>query len=263
MKAALVASNPPQDIELKQSDLGFQQNLYIDPNPTRRWLHNARREWVISKLDHYTSCGSEKIIEVGVGCGIFTRHLSECGCQILAVDTNMKFLKPLLMLPGVSMCHHDVTKGLLVSGYDVALCSEVIEHVPHDRSELLLRSIYNSLRPGGILILSTPQSFSTMEMAARLLRFKPILSVARRLYGHVDDLGHVNLLTRYALKRQIFRTGFRVIEETRLGLYLPLLAETRSDTSLRVAKFMERNLRNIPLLSGLLWTQCYVLQKPA
>ncbi len=250
-------------IALKQSDIGFQQNLYIDPNPTRRWLHNVRREWVLGKLDHYAFSASDKIIEVGVGCGVFTRHLSARGHRIWAVDINMEFLKPVLMLPGVSICHQDATKGLLVSGYDMALCSEVIEHVPRNRSELLLRGIYNSLRPGGVLILSTPQSFSTVEMAARLLRFKLVLAIARRLYGQVDDLGHINLLTCDALKRQIARTGFHVLEETRLGLYLPLLAETRSNISLRIAKFMERYLRSVPLLSGLLWTQCYVLQKPA
>ena len=32
--------------ELRQEHIDFQSNLYESSNPTRRWLHNARRNWV-------------------------------------------------------------------------------------------------------------------------------------------------------------------------------------------------------------------------
>ncbi|MHB8699237.1 MAG: class I SAM-dependent methyltransferase [Sulfuricaulis sp.] len=247
---------------LGQADIGFQKNLYRDPNPTRHWLHNARREWVMSHIDRYTPTGNEKVLEIGVGCGVFTRHISARGCRIFAVDINSRFLDAVRDLPGVIVSHHDATENLMLNGFNVALCSEVIEHVPRDRSLRLLMGIFGSLKPGGVLILSTPQAYSTMELAARCLRLKPVLSLARWIYGTVDELGHINLLTRCGLKRQITMAGFHVIEETAIGLYVPLLAEVGGVTGRRVAKFLERILWRIPLLSGLLWTQCYVLKKP-
>lgn len=258
MKAQTVNTRP-----LGQTDIDFQKNLYHDPNPTRHWLHNSRREWVMSAIDRYTPAGNEKVLEIGIGCGVFTKYLSQRGCGVFAVDINPDFLDAVKKLPGVITSCHDATEGLLPNGFQAAVCSEVIEHVPRERSMLLLKEIYGGLKPGGVLILTTPQAFSTMELAARCLRVRPVLALARRVYGAVDELGHINLLTRWGLKRQIAKAGFHVIEEDRIGLYLPLLAEAGGGAGLRVARFFATVLRHIPLLSGLLWTQCYVLQKPA
>lgn len=257
MKAETINTRP-----LGQTDIAFQKNLYRDPNPTRRWLHNSRREWVISAIDRHTPAGNERVLEVGVGCGVFTRHLSQRGFRVFAIDINQDFLDAVKKLPGVIISCHDATEGLLLNGFQVAVCSEVIEHVHRDRSLRLLKEIYGSLKPGGVLILTTPQAYSTMELAARCLRIRPILALARRIYGTVDELGHINLLTHRGLKRQIANAGFHVIEENRIGLYLPLLAEAGGGAGLRVARFLATVIRRIPLLSGLLWTQCYVLQKP-
>lgn len=247
---------------LGQADIDFQKNLYSDINPTRRWLHNSRREWVMGAIDRNTTIGKEKVIEIGVGCGIFTKYLSERGCRIFAVDINKAFLESIRNLPGVIVSHLDATEKPPLRGYDVALCSEVIEHVPRDRSVVLLHSIYASLKPGGVLILTTPQAFSTLEIAARCLRLKPVLALARRIYGKADELGHINLLSQRQLRSQLTMAGFRIIEEHKCGLYIPVLAEVGGKVGMRIAKFIERGLKNLPILSGLLWTQCYVIQKP-
>lgn len=247
---------------LGQADIDFQKNLYSDHNPTRHWLHNSRREWVMRAIDRNTTVGKEKVIEVGVGCGIFTKYLSERGCRTFAVDINSEFLDSVRHLPGVIVSHLDATEKLPLRGYDVALCSEVIEHVSRDRSVVLLQSIYACLKPGGVLILTTPQAYSTMELAARCLRFKPILALARKIYGNVDELGHINLLSQRRLKSQFTKAGFRVIDENICGLYIPVVAEMGGVVGMRIAKLIERGMKQIPMLSGLLWTQCYVIQKP-
>jgi len=68
---------------------------------------------------------------------------------------------------------------------------------------------------------TTPQPHSTVEIAARLLRFHALLALARRIYGSVDDLGHINLLTPTALRLQLKDLGFEILESTRRGLYIP------------------------------------------
>jgi SAM-dependent methyltransferase len=144
---------------------------------------------------------------------------------------------------------------------DVALCSEVLEHVPPQRSQAMLDQFASALKPDGVLILTTPQSFATVEIMARLFKFPPILVIARLIYGTADELGHINLLTKGQLKAQIARAGFLIEDEELLGFYLPVLAEFGGQFGADILRRMGRVLRHVPLLSGLVWTQAYQLRK--
>ena len=247
---------------LRQEDVAFQANLYEAENRTRRWLHTTRRDWVMQAIDANLSGASRKVLEVGVGAGLFTRHLSRQSCQVLAVDINATFLRAVADLPGVQVREADVTT-LDVEGFDMAVCSEVLEHLPPADLRLALQRMYAALRPGGTLILTTPQSFSTMELFARLLGNPLALALAKKLYGAVDELGHINLLTRRALRRQLREVGFRVAAQHLNGLYIPLVAEFGGQAGQKFAAALANALRHVPVLSGLLWTQCYVVVRPS
>lgn len=244
----------------RQEDIAFQANLYADPNPTRRGLHQARRDWIDAELRARVRPGA-RVVEVGIGCGIFTRALSAMKAEITALDINPLFVAGVAQLNGVTAMLADATESLPVDQQDIALCSEVLEHVPAVRSLDMLRSIRDSLRPGGTLILTTPQSFATVEMMARLLRFGPILALARRLYGTADELGHINLLTAPQLKRQLAQAGFRIEKEARFGFYLPVVAEFGGEAGRKLLVGLEKLLVRIPLLRGLVWTQAYILTR--
>jgi SAM-dependent methyltransferase len=248
---------------LGQADVAFQANLYAHPNPTRRWLHGARHQWVTTALERYSPPGGAQAFEVGVGCGTYTAALARRGLRVLAIDINASFLRAVEHLPGVTTLLADATGGLPFRGAALALCSEVLEHVPPDRSLLLLRSLHDALAPGGVLILTTPQAFSTMELTAGLLRFSPVLALARKLYGTVDELGHINLHTRRSLRRQLREAGFEIVQSDVLAFYLPVLAEFAGETGRKAAELLAALLRRLPLLSSLLWTQAYVLRRPA
>lgn len=245
----------------RQGDIAFQANLYEDPNPTRRNLHRARREWVESTLLAHMP-PQAAIVEVGIGCGIFTRFLSAAGARVTAVDINPAFVIGVQRLAGVTPVLADATApGLDIGQHDLALCTEVLEHVPPAQSVALLRGLHRALRPGGRLVLTTPQRFATMELAARLLKFGPVLALARRLYGTADELGHINLLTAGQLERQIREAGFTVERRDRFGFYLPAIAEFGGDAGCRLLRAIERRIAHAPLLRHLIWTQAYVLVK--
>ena len=248
-------------IRARQEDIAFQERLYNDPNPTRRGLHRARREWIENHLRFHVATGS-KVIEVGVGCGVFTRYLSDLGASTIAVDVNQSFLDGVAGLRGVSVRNADATQGLGCEDRDLALCSEVLEHVPPSQSQEMLMQLAKALRPGGTLILTTPQRFATVELVARLFKFRPVLAVARMIYGTAEELGHTNLLTKRELKRQIFKTGLQIKEERIFGFYLPVLAEFGGGIGARVLKYAGQVISSIPIVRGLIWTQAYVLSKP-
>jgi 2-polyprenyl-3-methyl-5-hydroxy-6-metoxy-1,4-benzoquinol methylase len=244
----------------RQADVSFQANLYEDPNPTRRGLHQRRRDWVEAALaDHVGK--HTRVVEVGIGCGLFTRALSAREADVIAVDIEPAFVAGVAGVRGVSAVLADATEALPIVGQDVALCSEVLEHVSPARSLDMLRSIAGALRPGGRLILTTPQRFATVELTARLLRFRPLLALARKLYGMADELGHTNLLTAPELKRQLKAAGFVIERETRFGFYLPVVAEFGGEPGRSLLRAVERLLAPVPVLRGLLWTQAYVLRR--
>ncbi len=246
---------------LRQGDVAFQAQLFEARNPTRRWLHTSRRDWVVRAIDANLPGPAAKVLEVGVGAGLFTRHLSERSCEVLAVDINRTFLRAVADLPGVTTREADLAT-LEVSGFDLALCSEVLEHLPPDRSQMALDRLFAALRPGGVLVLTTPQSYSTMELFARMLGNPLALALARKLYGTVDELGHTNRLTRGALRRQLDKAGFSVLEQHLSGLYLPVVAELGGRPGQKLSAMLAAGLGHVPVLSGSLWHQCYVLQHP-
>lgn len=248
--------------ELHQADIAFQANLYNDPNPSRRWLHTVRREWVQQKLVQYTPAPGIRVIEIGVGAGIYTRQLAARGAKIYAVDINPDFLNAVRDLPDIMISCGDATRGVSLDSHDLALCSEVLEHVVPQDSLRLLHTLYHAVRPGGHVILTTPQRTSTMERFVRLLQYRPFLALARAIYGKVDELGHINVLSDRELMAQLQAVGFEVVECTKRALYLPVLAEVGGRPGQAIAAFLERPLRN-SVLSGLLWTQAYVLRRPA
>jgi SAM-dependent methyltransferase len=249
-------------LEARQGDVEFQRRLYTDPNATRRQLHCARRDWVLGQALQYSKPG-DKLLEVGVGCGVFTEALSAAEREVTAVDINPAFLDNVRPLSHVTAHLKDATRPLELGHHDVAICSEVLEHVPPASSEGMLKALFDGLRPGGILILTTPQRFSTMELAARMLRFKPLLALARKIYGSADELGHINLLTSGQLKRQLLSAGFVPVKMERFGFYLPVAAEFGGNPGASVLKAAGNILDAIPGVRGLLWTQAWVLKRPA
>lgn len=242
---------------LRQADIAFQANLYESENPTRKWLHGERREWVLQAI-HRHAKKQGRFLEVGVGCGIYTRELATLG-EVTGIDINPEFISAANKIPNVVASIGDVQELGFHNAFDVALCSEVIEHVPDSRRAI--HQIGNALKPGGVLILTTPNSFSTMEIFARLLSLRPIAKLASLIYREpVDDLGHINRLTRSQLELQIHGAGFKIRETADLALYLPVFAEFGGRLGRDMAKKIATLVGKTPF-RGLLWTQCYVLER--
>ena len=246
----------------RQGDVEFQRALYEDANATRRGLHRARRDWVLDQALTQTKKG-DRVLEVGVGCGIFTERLSAEGRKVSAVDINPAFLDNVSALKSVEVYRKDATQPLDLGQHDLAICSEVLEHVPPERSQAMLDSLFGALKPGGILILTTPQRYSMVELGARLLQFGPLLALARKLYGSAEELGHINLLTVGALEDQLKKSGFEVRQLRRFGFYLPIVAEFGGRGGAGLLQGSGELLAKVPLLRDLLWTQGWVLTRPA
>jgi 2-polyprenyl-3-methyl-5-hydroxy-6-metoxy-1,4-benzoquinol methylase len=141
-----------------------------------------------------------KLLDYGAGAGHLTRRLTQMRVfeEVLAID----------LLP--SPVDLNIDKWLRqdlngpISGYDdyfdVVIASEVIEHLENPR--FTARDLYRICRPGGHVILTTPNNESIRSLLALALRGH---------FVHFDKgwyPGHITALVRKDLTRILKEAGF-------------------------------------------------------
>lgn len=235
----------------------LQRTLYESGNPTRRWLHRSRRNWICDAICRLGS-GAERAIEFGPGSGVYLPTLARVATTVVGADIEDVYLGGLAKLqrrfPNVHLVRGDLTRSAFPDAcFDLVLCSEVIEHL-HESSRAL-GEMRRLLRPGGLLILSTPQRFSPLELCSKVALHPWMIGLTRRVYREpVVRTGHINLLTRRALHRQLDRAGLVIRETHATGVYLPVAAEALGERALRIERALDRRLHG-SRLEWLLWTQ--------
>ena len=118
--------------------------------------------------------------------------------------------------------------GVLDDGvFDVVHANQTIEHIIE--SDLFLREVYRVIKPGGYLVLSTPNLASWHNVVSLLLGWQPFTAdvsfeayVGNPLRGGARGdhrLGHVRLFTYRALRELLQYHGFRVERLVGAGYY--------------------------------------------
>jgi 2-polyprenyl-3-methyl-5-hydroxy-6-metoxy-1,4-benzoquinol methylase len=241
--------------------VALQRTLYESRNPTRRWLHRTRRDWVVATIHRLAERGRGSALEIGPGSGVYLPSLTAQFREVIATDIDREYLSDLEPLaaqhPNLKLVEDDVTASRIESAsFDLVLCTEVLEHIAD--SQRALREIHRLLKPGGLLITSTPQRFSPLELTAKVALLPGIIDLVRLAYREpVLPTGHINLMTAREVRRQLVVAGFSVEATHTTGFYLPVVAEFGGEVALRVEKLLEHKLRD-GVLGGMLWTQCYV-----
>jgi 2-polyprenyl-3-methyl-5-hydroxy-6-metoxy-1,4-benzoquinol methylase len=178
------------------------------------WYHRERKlpKRVINKknftyriilevLDKY--CSSKKVLDVGSGVGTVDFYLAKKGKQVTGIEISQKAFNiarrssELFQLNRmVKFKRLDFFKSTFREKYDFVLCSEVLEHLPHDR--LALSKIRKVLTNSGIFMLTVP------SINAPLTKFGAIEPFDERS-------GHLRRYTLQSATRLLAETGFRVI----------------------------------------------------
>ena len=184
---------------------------------------------VIDLASHF-EIGS--MLVVGCGDGLFTKAIAAaCHCnEIVGVDTSRKLVQradsefPAVVSDvGASLPFRDAC-------FDTIVCSEVIEHLIDP--DFLLSEIARTLKPGGLLFLTTPNLASWINRISLLLGFQPHFTEVSLRYN-VGKLyrgraaataegaiaGHLRLFVPRSLDMILQIHGFRVIARrgARLG----------------------------------------------
>jgi len=244
-----------------QQLLELQRTLYASKNPTRRWLHSARRDWILDAIRRHKTDGMHCALEIGPGSGVYLPTLASLFDEVIASDIASAFLAQARHLAhthtNIKVTEDDIAHSVFCgASFDLILCSEVIEHI--EDSAIALAQIGRIIKPNGVLILSTPQKYSLLEITSKVAFLPGVIELVRRVYGEpILETGHINLLTAKAAQAQLRQAGFALQECHVSGLYLPLVAEFFGHFGLRCAFTGERILKRMGL-TQVLWTQFYV-----
>lgn len=201
------------DATLYEEDSDYLEDLNVARNHRDliQWCHKKAIKYLKKELD----ISSDKILDVGCFNGFFVKELIDIGFDAIGIDFNKKALdygkkyyglKEVISIKSVKELH---LKGLQ---FEAITIFEVIEHL--DDFFQLLKEIDNILKPGGLLVLSTPNSHMCWRPALdwpphHLSRFSP-----KALALCIDRLGYEKIrsfeqTSSYDLLRNYVGSHFR------------------------------------------------------
>jgi len=189
-------------------------------------------EFYLSNRDKYEKPTDMQVIDVGCGAGNISIPLASLGYSLTGIDISpesIDYLRAKNNLVNAKFDVHDIEFGPYGTFlYDIAVCSEVLEHL---RDPLkALQHIAGMLRPGGLLILTTPNGWGPYEITnclkqvirpyVKSMMYKLGLKAQRRHPNHWDpslstfntDTPHLQRFTMNSLRANIQTAGFCITD---------------------------------------------------
>lgn len=203
--------------------------------PQRFW-HQTRFETSLEMLDIRPGM---RLLDIGCGSGVFAgRAIQVPDVRVVGIDANesaIKFARQQFPDP-----HVEFRVGLLDElhfpdqSFDRISLLEVIEHIYEHQAVDLLQTTARLLRPGGRLVISTPNARSAWPMVEWMLdRF--------RLVAHMSGDQHVSLYDAARLRTTCERSGLRFLECRTLFIASPALALVSWPAARRLATLESRS----------------------
>lgn len=188
--------------------MGEKWNIY--PGPYHWYMSRFQelrylRAFFFSKK--YVKQGM-RVLDVGGGDGRLSAELLKLSANVVLADHQLRplrFAKLMVESPKISFAQMDGRElGVRAESVDVVTFYDVIEHLPLREVRIALAEIRRVLRPGGLLLLTTP---NRKEFVGRF-------------FGHVMVDKHYQEFTVDELHVLLQESGF-VVNETK-GIYFPL-----------------------------------------
>jgi SAM-dependent methyltransferase len=234
--------------ETRAHDLDELALTYEHPEPYKRFFYGTRFRAVLDALD---ARPGEEILDLGCGSGAYTRELVERGATVVATEFAPTALalaeRNLGDLADRADFRLEDAQSLTLpdATFDKALLTEVIEHVP--APGMAIAEAARVLRPGGLLVVSTPSRFSPLNLA---------YGVKRRIRGYGFN-EHIHEFTPGSFHRMVSR-HLRVEGLEFANFVLPYPADELylrlGSPALAVLKLAEKALSRAPVLQRLGWT---------
>jgi 2-polyprenyl-3-methyl-5-hydroxy-6-metoxy-1,4-benzoquinol methylase len=159
----------------------YQYRALTEGPPVQRFWHDTKR-WLVQR---YLAPGpDDRVLDVGCGSGVVAAALADAPVrECVAVDGNpaaIAFAAARFPRPNLRFVRGLVDELAFPEGsFDACCCLELIEHIHVEQGRELLATLARLLRPGGRLLITTPNVHSVwplLEWTLDRLRLVPRLA---------------------------------------------------------------------------------------
>lgn len=227
------------------------------PKP-RAWPEIHRK--VLEMVGSLGPLAGRKVLDAPLGPGAMAWELHNLGCAVTGADIDLQQSDNLPAGVVRQKCDLNGRLPFVDGAFDLVTSLEGIEHV--ENHFLLLREFARVLRPGGQLIISTP-NICSLEQRLHFLERGTFYRFIRR--AEIDQKGsgfdHQNLISYVELRQVLDWAGFQIerVEKDRakwrqvvflLPLWLVLKANLALQSDKRKAKYLLAETNSDTVLLG-------------
>ena len=178
---------------------------------TAAFLYEPLRELLTEAVpvdESFCLGSSPRVLDLGCGNGALVQQLMSWGYQPIGVDPSVSGINSAQRRMPSGLFYHALADPASISTlnlqpFDAVVSTEVVEHVYSPR--LWASAAFASLKPGGVLICSTPYHGYIKNLA---------LALSGKLDSHFTALwegGHIKFWSRRTLTSLLEDAGFRVV----------------------------------------------------
>ncbi len=171
--------------------------------------HERTHQKVLQIFEAFPERGT--LLEIPAGEGALAWQLQKLGYSVTAGDIDPKFFK----VRPIRCVAIDLNRKFPVESeqFDFVSCIEGVEHL-QDQFQFV-RECHRVLRPGGRLVLSTPNILNLASRLKFLLSgFYSLVPRPINEFSQVPVFDHINPVTYYQLRYMLHTQGFRITQVT-------------------------------------------------
>lgn len=157
---------------------------------------------VLKRIDGDGLPDSPRLLDIGAGTGTFMQEAIALGYEAEGIDLTQGFVE-VAQKKGLKVRRQNVTELDGDEKYDVIAMMDVIEHVVDPVT--ILKTMYASLKPGGKLVVFTPNHGSSVVLIARLMEKFGAGFAVEEIFGS----NHVCFFDTHTLPAAIEGAGFK------------------------------------------------------
>lgn len=247
LAATATPMTTPDRFDYSRIPLGYYDEITREGNPIRRLWHLSKFERVI---DYLPRRPGQRILDIGCFAGTFLAMLDEDHFSYqLGVDILEDQIAYARRHHGAAhrRFEHIAELGGLAAiddRFDCVTLIEVIEHLRQDEIRVVLEQIARLLRPGGRLVLTTPNYASAWPVLELLINRFSDLSYEEQ---HITRFTYWNVVRRLGQIWPPFPDRFRLETRTTTHLVTPFLAGLSFERARWLSRAVRHGLWRVPL----------------
>ena len=167
------------------------------------------------------------LLDIGAGTGMLVKRATELGFSAVGIEPSKQFCE-VAVKSGLNVTQGVFPSESITDTFNVITLIDVIEHV--NQPVLFLSQVKCNLRPGGFVVISTPDCNSVL---ARMLKWK---------WWHYR-IAHIGYFDQDYLDQAMAKCGFELVGKSRPSWYFNLNYVVE-----RLIKFVSSKEVKIPFL---------------